>query len=195
MAFATKAELDTYLGTTTTQARADLMLALATAAIQRYCGQSFALVENDSITLRGTWGDTFLLPERPVQNVDSITVDGMLAPALTYTWASDGEVKLLSDPRFVINLAERDGGYWGGDRVLVVIVYDHGDDIPDDVKGACLAIASRLYTTAATGGVSQESLGAYSVTYSHSTGPALTDDEKAALKPFRRTAGTVVPSP
>lgn len=191
MSFATPAELNTFLGVTVDGPRAQLMLDLATAAIQRHARQTFALVEDDEITLRGTWGDTLWLPQRPVQAVTSIHVDSVLAPATTYEWSTDGKVTFDSDPSWIVNLAEDAAGYWGGDDVLVVVVYDHGQDIPDDVKGLCLGVAARLIGNAASAGVVQETLGAYSVTYDRAATVALTDDEKAALLPFRRAGGTI----
>lgn len=195
MSFATPAELETFLGYTVPDDRAQLMLDLATAAIQRYARQTFALVEDDTLTLRGSWGDTLWLPQRPVVAVTSITVDGILAPATTYTWTTDGKVTLDTDPSWIVNLAETNDGYWGGDDVLVVVVYDHGQDVPDDVKGICLGVAARLIGNAASAGIVQETIGAYSVTYDRAAQVALTDDEKTALTPFRRSSGTITSRP
>lgn len=193
MSFATIDELRTFVNDATLDmARAQQALNFATGKIQGYTRQEFSETADSTITIRGTWGDTFYLPQRPVTDVDSITVDGILAAALSYEWSSDGKVTLAQDPSFVINLAERDGGYFGGDRVLIRIVYSYGlAPIPNDVKAVCCALAARSLATPAGGATQSVTLGSFTEQFFASQGHDLTDDEKSALKPYRRSAGSI----
>lgn len=190
MAFATEAELETYLGASVTTDQATLLLNIATGLIQNETGQTLSAVAGDEIELRGNWTDRLWLPQRPVTAVSAITVDGIAAPAGDYTWTPDGCVTIDCESQ-IINAGNR-RGYWGGPGIIVAVTYSHGFTvIPDDIKGVCLALAARIQSAPNGGAVASESLGAYSVTYSREFSGMLTADEKKILKRYRRTALSV----
>lgn len=165
--FATADELDLWVDDTIVADRANLILSLATAAIQRHTGQTLAAVAADSITIPGRLGKFLRLPERPVTAVTSVTLDGV-----TIT-----DFDLL--PQSVLYR----GSGWGDARVIIGVTYDHGfATIPDDLKGVALDIAARVVNNP-TSSV-QESFGSYSVTRSRTLGIAISPDEKKVLENY-----------
>lgn len=104
-AFALPADLDVYTGTTVTEARARLLLDLASGAIRGYTGQTISRVTNDTITLPGNFGS--LQPVRraqqdPARPVGRLPTPG--GPAMTQIGADGlryptGEAPATFTPR------------------------------------------------------------------------------------------------
>ena len=173
MGFATVAELGEWLGypvDPAETARAQLLVDIATADIQSHTRQTIERVVDDTVTMPGTWEPVLRLPERPVESVSAVTVDGVaLVDGTDYVVVGD-EVR-------------RPAGF-GGPGVVVVVTYTHGWTIvPDDVKGVCLALAARRWVnpeavTATTVDDQQWNFGS-----AHS---GLTLAEKATLSRYRR---------
>ena len=171
--FASVAEFAIYLQRELTPAEidaADLLLAIATANIRRAAdNQTISLVLGDTHTVRTT-APAIVVPQRPVLTVDAVTLDGN--PVTTYTW--DGDDTIV-----------------GAGRGLVSVTYSHGyEPIPDDVKGLCLDIAARGFLT--PHGVNQTSLGSFSESYDRQVAMTLRDEERAKLRPYRRTQHTLL---
>jgi hypothetical protein len=191
--FATVAELAAYLARDIDNADPSALLALSLASdtVRAYIGQEITSVEDDEITLDGTGTTLVLLPELPVTEISSVVEDGLdLTEDEDYYWSAQGEV-IRVEPRWEgITRVERP--YESLKRVerrwlkkprAVVITYSHGyATVPGPVKAATLALAGRIIDSPS--GVKQETIGAYSVTYSSGT-PTLADNEARLLDQYR----------
>lgn len=173
-AFATHQDLAARLGVTLTpaeQTRATTLLELASGVIQDAAGQRIELVEDDTLTVRGSRESTFLLPGRPVVSVASVALDGVtLDPA---DWSLDDDT-----------LVRRAG--FGSPREALVIVYTHGyppQDVPPVVKGVCLEAVVRAWVN--PGSVMTERVGSEQATYALQGTPRgllLTDAERRMVR-------------
>lgn len=164
--FASTADLGAVLGEELVGARltqAVLALELATTQIQVWTRQRIERVVDDTITLAGTSSWELELPERPVISATVTGVDGVEI--------DEGSYRLFE------GILVRPGG-WAGSAIYsanwptntgypstVEVTYTHGyDPIPDDIRAVCIQLAARGLQ-APTGGVRQESIGNYSVSY------------------------------
>lgn len=129
MAFATRDELALVVGHTIDQARADLLLDLASASVAEAAGVPIAAAADATATLTGTGNRVLLLPAWPVTDVSEVTVDGTAVSG--YTWTRSGELR-------------RTAGWTLGAEI--VVTFDHGyaeAAVPDAVKGVTLEVAAR----------------------------------------------------
>lgn len=139
MAFAELGDLEALLGDDFDPARADVgarALDAATARIRSYLGQHIELVEDDELILDGTGRSALFLPELPVVEISSITVDGTaltyVVDAYDYAWTAAGVVR------------RRNAATWGELPQSIVVVYSHGyANVPDDIRDVCLRLAAR----------------------------------------------------
>lgn len=156
--------------------RASRLLAVASNMIRRETGQFISLVADDVLTWRGTAGNV-MLPERPVVEVSSVSLDGTALDASGYYLAGD----------VLIRGGTYQGwpslGYGFGDASQVLeVVYTHGyDEVPGDVVAVCLEVVARVWTN--PGAVVASSIGQVQTTYSVQpvSGMLLTDVERATL--------------
>jgi hypothetical protein len=149
--------------------RVNFLLRVASAAIQRYCKQHLAYVENDEYQVRGTWSNVLILPERPVVDVASITIPtvGTVQPE-AYIVDDRGMVSWQAGPFLVDDLDL--GGSWGGPGVILTVVYTHGFLVmPDEIVMAACLVVDRLITVPDAGSVEKETVGDYAVTYAKAT--------------------------
>lgn len=178
-AFASADDLSDYLGEELTGSRlvqAQVLLELATARIQSYVRQHIELVENDAMTLPGTYDWDLELPQRPVVEVSAITIDGQAVPSDSYRLSGSTLVR---------------AGGWGGPAAVVGITYSHGyDPIPGDVKAVCLQLA--VETLDNPQGVRQEGIGSYTVTYGN--GGATSEVLETLCRYRRRVASPRTPA-
>lgn len=195
--FALADELGDFLGRTLKPEqvpRADVLLQLASAAIQAEARQQLELVENEQAELRGNWSHKLWLPERPVTAVSGITIrhgsifvnDWVLQENNDYRWDRLGLVRRVS--YITGRLLAPVSGYWGGDMAVVDVTYSHGFEvIPDDLRGVCLQAAARAFSNPI--GVEAEAVtNAYSVQYgAHASGGpvALTESELKIVRRYR----------
>lgn len=135
--FATPAELATFLGLPSVDTtRAQALLDDATALIQEATDQRIEAVSNDTVLFGSTESDILLLPERPVTNIDSVTVSGVVLPADNYTVTGWGALQRVKGA---------DG--WLATEAGIAVQYDHGfATIPADIKSVCKAMAARALT-------------------------------------------------
>ena len=100
-------------------------------------GQTFEAVTGDTITLDTHYGEDVRLPQRPVTAVTSVVTRHRGETATTARTANtDYEVR--GDRLRWVGL-----GYWPYE---VTVTYSHGyATIPDDVKGATLAVAAEIF--------------------------------------------------
>jgi len=204
-AFATSDELGDFLGSPIPAGRisgADLLLDLVADEVRDYCHQLFDQVDNDVWTTRGNNSNVLLLPELPVLELTSITLDGD-------TLEADNDFTLLDHGvlyRGVVPPSVFPSGSWSfpGTGVLasfsqfssawsttstIVVTYSHGyETIPGALRLAYLQAVARLYTNP-TGAVSEQ-MGQYQVTHERPREPVpavsmFTLDEQGVLDRYR----------
>lgn len=184
MAFADAVDLVTFTGDDSLAgAKGDLLLEQASAVIRNHCRQTFDLVTDDEVDLRGTWSHRLKLPERPVVSVSSVEIDDV--EVATYRLVRD---TLVRTGPLQTMFGVRDGGRsWGGPSYTVTVTYTHGfatgTQAMETVKGVCLQVAARAAVNPRS--MTQESIGDWSGSYASASGGfALTAAEQAILDRF-----------
>lgn len=197
---ATVTDIEARLGrplTTAEQARVAALLADASGKVRDYTGQAFTIVTDDTVKLRAQQGE-IRLPQRPVLSVSSVTAVGAGgAPDLVVVgWQWDGlDIIRTISTSPVINLPE----LWYEDEAEAYpgtyrIVYSHGGgSTPAGVLAVVAAMVMRTLTAPTmAAGLTGETIGPYSYRTDGSgvgTAVILTDDDRRALKQYRRTSG------
>lgn len=172
MAFATISDLENVLGREIDEADASALFALdaATAMVRGIVEQYIEEVEDDVIVLDGSGTRVLLLPETPVSDVSLIEVDGEELNADEYQWSANGYVRKLN-------------GTWTTDLRSIEVTYTHGyATIPPLIVSITAKLAARMLDTPAA--ARQETIGAYSVSYSPAT---LQADELVLLDAYKRS--------
>lgn len=142
MTFATASDLASYLQQDVDTATAELLLDLATGAIQSATGQTVEQVTDDAVTVAAPSGEKLVLPERPASTPTLVKVDGS---AVTDYYAD------VPDDPLEPTVLYRPGGWEAWDSVTgtllrVEVTYTHGyATIPAEIKGICLDVAARAY--------------------------------------------------
>lgn len=164
------------------QARAELLLKLASAEVRAYTGNLFDFVENDEVLVNGSGSRVLLLPEAPVRAVTEVleaagrttetVLAGPLAASPVWEWDEDGVLERI------------DGGVFARRRRFYSVTYDHGFDVvPDEVKGIVLQVAARAFLNPE--GLKQETLGRYSYTLAgEAAGVGLYGPERGTLDSY-----------
>jgi hypothetical protein len=194
--FISTVDLATFLNTTVEvdDARAIIALDAACQTVRTYTEQTLNLVRGDVWHFRGA--PPFLLPELPVVQINSLTLDDEEVAGDDYYIGFGGVIFLKEWRR-----------WWQWDTP-VVVDYDHGwaiteadivqdesgegdvDRMPSDIRMVALRLAAGMYQTSSVGvsaGMRSESLGAYSYTRMDGalgTG-VLSDPEKTILDRYR----------
>jgi hypothetical protein len=179
--FAVPLDLGPWLQRTITEDDDTARVALETATgwIQAELGQRIVKVTNDTVTLSAGRTPSLWLPERPVISVGAVTTTDykgtVTARTLnTHYYVVGGEIQWTS-------------GLWSGRPGLATVTYTHGyAEIPQAIRGVCLAAASRVYDN--SGSLRSETVGGVSWTAAGAAedlGPGLTASERASLAPFR----------
>lgn len=171
------------------EARAQALLADASAKVRSYTKQNFTRTDNETVVMRAQQGE-IRLPQRPVLGVTSVVAIGAGgAPDLPVVgWFWDGlDIIRTSTDSPVINMPERwyeedADAYPGTYRV----VYSHGAaQVPDDVVGIVARMALRTLTAPTmAGGVTGETIGPYSYRTDGSgigTAVVMTDEDRREL--------------
>lgn len=187
--FATSADLAVRLGvplTSDEETRADTLLGLSSALIQREARQLLELVTDDVLNMPGTSEGRLRLPERPVVSVSAVMIG-----ALVINVNDDG-----SDPTGYVLVGDmlfRRAG-WGYPDQMVQITYTHGyDPVPDAIRAVCMEPVVRVWVN--PGNVVHEQYGSERNIYAVQNPPAgllLNDEEQRVIHDtIRRTAGSV----
>lgn len=176
--FATVDELADYLQVDfepEDRVRAHRLLETASGIIQRAARQVFEQVLNDSVILTPTGTDLLMLPELPVTDVHSVTVQGTAMDAGQYLWTASG-----------LLYASTLNAVWSKQTT---VVYDHGFTIiPDDIVAITIALAGRAWQNPR--GVLSEQIGTYSARYPNDrSGLILLPDEKHLVMSYRPRPG------
>lgn len=139
MAFADTDELALFLAgglDAGLEAQGQLLLDIATSAIQSYTGQHIELVTDEELTLDAPYGEAVFLPELPVTEISDVTLDGTALTTDDYDFISTGV------------LYRNNARWWTSSlsgRQKIVVTYTHGyEEIPADIKGVCLSLAARM---------------------------------------------------
>ena len=143
----------------------------ALATVRSYCGWQIAPVSTaESVSVWSPGGRALFLPTRKLTSIASITQNGVVLLASSYTFESYGVVKVVS-------------GYFSTLTKLTV-VFTHGyTELPDDAKDVVLTLADRSLT--GTRGLASKSVGPFSENYGLPLGQA----EKDKLDPYRIATG------
>lgn len=178
MSFATATELATFTGDSTLDGtRGELLVDSVSAVIRTHCRQTFDLVEDDEVELRGSCSHRLKLPERPVVSVASVLVNDVAVTSY----------RLVRDT--LIRTAGLEGVRdWGGPSYVVTVTYTHGfaADSPAmaTLKGVCLQAAARAAVNPQS--MTSESIGDWSASWSGGGGGfALTAAEQSILDRFK----------
>lgn len=201
---ATAADLEA-AGATGSDAQLEMALRRASARVRRYTRQDITFVIGDTIDLPG--GERVLrLPQyplavdadHPLTVIEVADFSGIewtalenrdysrLGNELTRGYPWQAPMRLMGWP---YNRAQ---GVWAP---KVRITYSHGyTEVPDDIMDVVLDLATM--NLANPENLRQVSIDDYQRTYASETigSAALTKDHKEALRPFRRSAFSVVPS-
>ncbi|WP_049566871.1 hypothetical protein [Streptomyces sp. SBT349] len=204
---ATVEDLEARLGRELTPeeaARADALLADASALLRAYTGQDFTLTVGDEIVLRPV-GVTIRLPQRPVQAVTTVVALGgsevmpdIALPAGSWTWDGIDKVDIWPlDSSWYLSLPEVWTDGWGAVDTYR-ITYDHGYAVapPDVLAVVCAMVLRTLLSPSMTPGMVSERIGAYNYQLQQGAGSAgasvsMTQPDRDALKRYRKTATTI----
>lgn len=195
--------------TTTEITTATRLLDLASGMVRRYTRQALTFAAGDVVTLPGTWGQTIVLPQRPVTAVASVVLNGATAPYVQ--WTVIGDELFISSGSFQPDYGnslwggrslwgpagstlgpQATGSTWQGPQGTVTVTYDHGyTEIPGDIVNEVAGMAALQMSSPV--GIDQETIGGYRATYAKSPvgGMSLTDETKAVLNFYRRRAASV----
>lgn len=180
-------------------AQLEQALELASNKIRGETRQILTEVTGDTVKLRGTWASLLWLPQRPVNDITSITMSTGAAalelPVGTFTFSPDGEVRIGRADEIGLPVVNwPDGTYgFGGPNAILSFVYDHGfsaDDMPGELKAMCLELASRQVSQP-VGGSTSLTVGHYSETFGRDRALQLSDEDLKICRRYRPTAGTV----
>ncbi|PAX92709.1 hypothetical protein CLM85_18570 [Streptomyces albidoflavus] len=190
----TVAELAALLGRTFTpaqEAQAQALLDQASSVVRAYVRQDLTRATSTlTVSMRRAdpvlhrCGGLVTLPQRPVVDVASVSVDGVS----TQDWWQEGQEILLRS------------GAWSSPPTAhrppqVTVTYTHGfDPVPGDIKAIVAQAANRVMVN--PGAVRSETVGGESVTYlipatGEALGVLLSRTEQRVLDRYRRTSGTV----
>ncbi|MEV4908713.1 hypothetical protein AB0N46_29220 [Streptomyces albidoflavus] len=190
----TVAELAALLGRTFTpaqEAQAQALLDQASSVVRAYVRQGLTRATSTlTVSMRRAdpvlhqCGGLVTLPQRPVVDVASVSVDGVS----TQDWWQEGQEILLRS------------GAWSSPPTAhrppqVTVTYTHGfDPVPGDIKAIVAQAANRVMVN--PGAVRSETVGGESVTYlipatGEALGVLLSRTEQRVLDRYRRTSGTV----
>ncbi|MGW4919579.1 hypothetical protein ACWEPO_25165 [Streptomyces albidoflavus] len=190
----TVAELAALLGRTFTPAQemqAQALLDQASSVVRAYVRQDLTRATSTlTVSMRRAdpvlhrCGGLVTLPQRPVVDVESVSVDGVS----TQDWWQEGQEILLRS------------GSWSSPPAAhrppqVTVTYTHGfDPIPGDIKAIVAQAANRVMVN--PNAIRSETVGGESVTYlipatGEALGVLLSRTEQRVLDRYRRTSGTV----
>jgi hypothetical protein len=184
MAFATAAELASYLQMSVDTASAELVLDLASGAIRAATGQTIDRVTNNAAKVRAPRGYELVLPQRPADAPTLVKVGGVAVTDYSVDTDTAGRTVLWRASGWLAN------DLITGAPMRVEVTYSHGyATIPSEVKRVCLQAAGRGYRNPE--GLRSETIGAESYTYATETNAAV---DLTPRKPPQSSSRSVFPS-
>lgn len=195
--FAAPTDLAAYLQQTVDTATAQLLLDMATAKIQEYCGWPISSTPGDVAKLTGSadGSEKIFLPSLYVTAIGSIVAGGVTLTSTQYSWSSHGVLTLIDQPTwntddptlFTPRPTSLLARYpWPTSADSITVTFDHGyATVPNGVKDVCLALSARSYANPQN--VISETMGSYSVRYdaTRSSAVTLTDMDRVVLDGYR----------
>lgn len=184
--FITVEDLTTYMNEDADNPKGVMVTDAACDICRTKAEQTFTEIDSaETVKLDGSGTEIQLLPEYPVGQVSSVTVNGEALATTEYTidTVHGSLVRTPNGQGYSLN-----GTVWPKGRLNVVVKYKHGwpaEDFPSDLRMVALALAERLYHMAGTGNLQSESLGARSVTYKQ-VAQDLTENELRILSKYKR---------
>lgn len=185
--------------TTVEEARAQALLADASAKVRSYTKQDFTRTDNETVVLRAQQGE-IRLPQRPVIDVTAVVAIGAGGapdlPVVGWQWDGLDIIRTTTDSP-AINMPE----LWYDEDVDAYpgtyrVTYSHGEaQVPDVVVSIVARMALRTLTApTVAGGITGETIGPYSYRTDGSgsgTAVLMSDDDRQELKDagFRPMAG------
>lgn len=158
-AFATTTELAVWLRDPTVgdTASAELVLAVASAAIRNFCGWDISETTVTGDALDGTGERSIWLPTLRLTAVSAVVENGRALTVVTdYDWTRYG--KLIR------------AGRWTRAARSVVVTYTHGYAVvPEVVKGACLIVAAVMHSNPEFQASKSETMGPFAESVSYPT--------------------------
>lgn len=162
------------------------LIELAGDVVKGYTGQDLEAVDDDEVVLRGDGSGRWVLPQRPVRAVSTVTTWAGTEVA-EFDWTGWGSV---GPPLTASGQWSTSAPYWA-DSPTLTVVYDHGYTvIPGDIVAVVCSMVTRQFSNPK--GSRSESLGSWSETY---TIPAsgeplnlsLSGSERAILAKYKRS--------
>lgn len=132
-----------------------------------------------TVYLDGTGTDAIFLPQRPVNAVGTVTVNGTIDTDFTFT--ADGRLTRADSGESYATWTEQPAGYWPAGRQNIAVTYEHGGTVPEDVRMVAIMAAYRLVTQ---GGAISEQVGGVTRRYAIAAGD-LSAAERAILRRYR----------
>ena len=168
--FISHEDLGAYLETTFTGGELLVKIALTGAcdAVRAELHRKLNLTEVEDIVMDGNQTAALILPERPVHEIDNVTIDDEVI---------DADILYLDTPRGVLFLT--DGSLWTWGKGNVALTYTHGyaldepdvggtiERVPANIRLVALRLAAGVYRTKGTSDtagtvVTSETIGSYS---------------------------------
>lgn len=171
------------------EARAQALLADASAKVRSYTKQAFSRTDNETVVMRAQQGE-IRLPQRPVIDVTAVVAIGAAGapdlPVVGWQWDGLDIIRTITDTP-AINMPER----WYDEDVEAYpgtyrVTYSHGTAaVPADVVAIVARMALRTLTSPTlAGGVTGETIGPYSYRTDGSgvgTAVLMTDEDRREL--------------
>lgn len=191
--FISAQDLSDYIGRDVTNDDGSIIAINAACDMVRTMAEQLFTPITDTVALDGTGTDLILLPERPVNAVGTVVVNGVTKGTLDYVSTTDGKLFATSG---TANWTTWETGWswirggtakWPEGRQNVVVTYDHGyvdgtvAAIPSDVRMVALALASRM---AIQGVAASETQGTDAIRYAGNSTELLAG-ERAILYKYR----------
>lgn len=178
-AFATAEELQAFTGRDYDTTHADAVLAAVSDDIRGVGNQAIDITASPAdttVVLNGTWADSVTLPERPVIEIVSVTVNGAeVASGDWYFHRPDQIVK--------------PGGF-DGPEYPITVVYKHARAaVPGWLKTLTMRVAAR--TIGNPSGLLQETNGDYSVSHPRTETMLTPAERKLVRRKLGKVARTV----
>lgn len=184
LSFITTEDLSDYLGRDVSSDDGAEFVVDAACQIVRTLSEQDFTEETSTVTLDGTGTDSVFLPQRPVNTVGTVAVNGDVVT--DFAFSDEGRLVRTSedDPTFATwAQGYQSTAYWPNGRQNIEVTYEHGaGTVPSDVRMVALMIAHRMVTQ---GGNLKEQVGDVNRTYAVSS-TDLTNGEKAILRKYRR---------
>lgn len=152
--------------------------------VQRYCNLvSLTEIEDDEITLVGSYSYELKLPKGPVSEVSEVTVDG----SSVSDWDLVKDTLVRSSIDDASPFLTPTTPHWGGPHVEVAVTYTHGfATVPDEAKDVCFDLLAMIWHNPA--GVRSQAIDGYSVTFGGARGSDV--DPLARLSGWHRSSGS-----